>query len=192
MKKYIIFLFIFLGLSGCSPYKYSPYVTYWPNNAIESCLGIDNDHSIYDFISPAIGRADNEYRIPALYQIHIPHKKNMKRVYSNTRDICFIYSKSRGIAIIQNLDDWKGNNENGFKEIEKETVENLLRRFENANMTEIKVKDKKQHYMYVDNEIRIIMFNLTNEDYHNFVELPMKSFKIKRRGEIRIDNNKER
>lgn len=39
--------------------------------------------------------------------------------------------------------------------------------------------------MYVDNEIKIIMFNLTENDYYSFVTFPLKNFTIKRRGEIR-------
>jgi hypothetical protein len=51
------------------------------------------------------------------------------------------------------------------------------------------VKEQKNHYLYVDNEIRIVFFNLSKEDYQSFVELPLKSLEVRRRGEVRIWTN---
>ena len=65
-------------------------------------------------------------------------------------------------------------------------VEDQLYEFEELLGKSIKVKEKRNHYMYVDNEIRIIMYNLTEDDYYQFVEFPLANLKFRQRGKVRL------
>lgn len=186
MRRLLTISAIILGLVGCRSYKNIPYVVYRYNEMQESIKPM-NDYCIYHYISTVKGIMDNEECIPAHYQICIPPKRHIKYILSSDVNRCFIFTKSRGIAIFQDIQDWERIFASGFRQISKDSVDSYLSSF--GNQKEIKVKEKKNHYLYVDHEIRIVFFNLTQEEYNRFVVFPLKSMKIERRGEVRI--NKE-
>ena len=186
MKKVILFFGILLGLSGCSSFRNTPWVAYFyqTNKMVESlCPGKGHSYSIYEYSSPFVGVTDNEKHFPAHYQILLPPQTGIKKMYERSDNRCFVYSKSRGIAIIQEIYSWRKEYENGLSEISMDEAEGLLAKV--VDITKIKVKDNRHHYLYVDNEIRIVMFNLSENDYHDFVEFPLENLKFRRRGEIR-------
>lgn len=181
IKRSLTILAILLGLVGCSSYKNEPYVVYL-NDEVEESLKPMKDYCIYDFSSNMKGTMDYEVCIPAHYQIWIPPKKDIKYIHRIDNDRCFLYTKSRGIAIFQDIPGWARKYANGFRPIASDSVESYLSQF--GDQKKLKVKAQKNHYLYVDDEIRIVFFNLSQEDYHSFVETPLKSLNIKRRGEI--------
>lgn len=180
---------VLFGLTGCCSFKNIPRVVYYqyPIEVVEG-LYPEKDYSIFDYSSPFVGFADNEKHIPAHYQLLLPPKKDMRKIYEREHNRCFVYSKKRGIAIIQELYSWREECENGVREISKEEVERWISKGFYWYEDKIKVKDNKQHYLFVSDEIRIVMFNLSRNDYHDFVELPLDSFIIKRRGEVLISH----
>ena len=191
MKRIIIVLFLF-GLVGCCPYKNVPIIRYWENEAFES-LGVADDYSIYDFASPFKGIMDHYEEVSAHYQILLPPREDIKNIlFGPEQDRCFFFTRNRGIAIIQDLQDWEKQCENGLQQISPEAAMRHLSRFEDeykriyGKRRGIKVKKDRLHYVYVDNEIRIVMFNLTREDYYKYVEFPLANLKIRRIGGVRI------
>ena len=182
MRRYIYISAIILCFVGCSSYKSMPSVVY--RNDIQESIKPMNDYCIYHYFSNIKGIMDEEERIPANYQICFPPKRLIKYYLNLDINRCFFFTKSRGIAIFQDIQDWKRVHTNGFRQISKDSVDSYLSPF--GDFKEIKIKEDKNHYLYVDNEIRIVFYNLSQEDYHSFVELPLKSLKIERRGEIRI------
>lgn len=146
------------------------------------CPGKDSSYSIYEYVSPFVGIADNEEHLPAHYQILLPPQTGIKKLYERGDNRCFVYSRSRGIAIIQEIYSWRKEYENGLSEISVDEAEGLLSKV--VDITKIRIKDNRHHYLYVDNEIRIVMFNLSENDYHDYVEFPSESLKFRRRGEI--------
>lgn len=181
MKKFLIVFTILAGLVGCHSYKNLPYVSYW-NNEMYEIMEPMKDYCIYDYISPLKGRMDMFVHLPAHYHILLPPKRDIKKFLGFDNSRCFIYTKSRGIAIIQEV-YWEGKFANGFRQIPADSARKQLSLFD--EQVEIKVKEQKEHYLYVDNEIRIVFFNLSKEDYRSFVELPLKSLEVRRRGEVR-------
>lgn len=185
MKRLFAFIFIWC-IAGCCSYKNAPIIWYSDNEIIES-LGVADEYCIYDFSSPIRGVMDHYESIPAHYQILLPPRKKINNIlYGPSEDRCFFYSNNRGIAIIQDLHDWERKYENGLTMISAEMVENQLYEFEELLGKRIKVKEKRNHYMYVDNEIRIIMYNLTEDDYYQFVEFPLANLKFRQRGKVRL------
>ena len=180
-RKYFTIIAVLLGFVGCRSYKDEPYVVYL-NNEIEESIIPKGDYCIYDNSSNMIGTADYEMHVPAHYQMCIPPKKDIKKFYRSDEDRCILYSKSRGIAIFQDITDWERKYASGFRPIATDTAEKCLSWL--GILKDIKVNGKKNHYLYVDHEIRILFFNLSQDDYHSFVELPLKSLDIKRRGAI--------
>lgn len=185
MKRILVLIFVSFVLGGCCSYKNAPIVWYWNNELYES-LGGYKEYAIYDFYSPFIGTMDKEESIPAHYQILLPPKKEIVRIlYGPYENRCFFYTRKRGIGIFQDLRNWERKYDNGLKEISKELAEDQLSKFAEQFGKEIKLKEKKHHYMYVDQEIRIVMFNLSEDDYQQFVAFPLENLKIRRRGEHR-------
>ena len=187
MKQLLIIL-VSIGLSGCcsyKSYKSGVYAYYWKNEIYES-LGDLGEYSVFDFESPFKGVTEETESLPAHYKILLPPIKELKRTENIGKNRCFLYTKYRGIAIIQdnNWKNWKRIDKNGLRELSEDSVENELFVF-TSNDIKIKIKKNRRHYLYVDNEIRIIMFNLSEKDYYTFVEFTLKNFIIKRRGEIR-------
>ena len=172
-----------LGLVGCSSYKNEPYVVYL-DNEIEESLKPMKDYCIYDYSSNMKGTMDYEVCIPAHYQIWIPPKKDLKFIHGLDENKLFLYTKSRGIAIFQDIQGWERKYEDGFRPIAIDSVESYLSQFGDHKKLKVKAQVQKNHYLYVDNEIRIVFFNLSQKDYHSFVEIPLNSLNIKRRGEI--------
>lgn len=173
---------ILLGLVGCRSYKDMPYVSYW-NNEMYEIMGAMKDYSVYDYVSPLKGRMDKFEHLPAHYHILLPPKRDMKKFCGYDENRCFLYSSSRGIAIFQDVFSWERKYRNGFRQIPADSVRKQLSPYN--EQVKIKVKEQKNHYLYVDNEIRMVFFNLSEEDYESFVALPLKSFEIRRRGEVR-------
>lgn len=188
MKRILIAFLVFIGSTGCCTYWNTPWVVYYyqTNRMVESLIPGEG-YSIYEYTSPFVGVADNEEHLPAHYQILLPHQKNVKRLYSKNHDRCFVYSKYRGITIIQELNDKGGNYENGLYEISMDEAEGWISKVVEMHNTRIRVKDNRHHYIYVNGEIGIVMFNLFENDYHDFVEYPLNSFRLYRRGEIRLN-----
>ena len=181
MRQFLTISVVILGLVGCSSYKNEPYVVYL-DNEIEESIKPMKDYCIYDFCSNMKGTMDYEVCIPAHYQIWFPPKKDLKQIQGLGEDKLFVFTKSRGIAIFQDLQGWERKYADGFRPIATDSVEDYLSQF--GEQKKLKVKAQKNHYLYVDDEIRIVFFNLSQEDYHSFVETPLKSLNIKRRGEI--------
>ena len=110
MKRVIISFFFLLGLSGCGSFRNAPWVAYFfqTNEMVESlCPGKDHGYSIYEYTSPFVGLADNEEHLPAHYQILLPPQTDIMKMYERGDNRCFVYSKSRGIAIIQEPYSWR-------------------------------------------------------------------------------------
>ena len=183
MKK-IIPLFVLFVLTGCCSFLEFPVIGYINNEIVES-IGVQADYSIYDNNFSAMGVNETDVMIPAHYQILIPPKKGIRRSFFVSGEKFFLYTQKRGIAIFQDLYDWERVYENGLQQISKETAEDQLSFFEINSEKKIKVKEDRLHFMYVDNEIRILMFNLHDRDYYRFVEFPLANLKIRRRGEVR-------
>jgi restriction system protein len=151
-------------MTGCYLYREAPIVWYWENEMYES-LGVLDNYCVYDYSVPFKGIMESYESVPAHYQILLPPKKEIRNIlWGPSEDICFLFTKNRGIAIIQDLHDWERKYENGLNQITTDMAENQLLKFADLLGKEVKVKGKKEHYMYVDNEIRILMFNLTEED----------------------------
>lgn len=185
MKRILVFLFVPLVMTGCYLYREAPIVWYWENEMYES-LGVLDNYCVYDYSVPFKGIMESYESVPAHYQILLPPRKEIRNIlWGPSEDRCFLFTKNRGIAIIQDLHDWERKYENGLNQITKDMAENQLLKFADLLGKEVKVKGKKEHYMYVDNEIRILMFNLTEEDYFRFVEFPLANLKIRKRGEVR-------
>ena len=184
MKKYLIILSVLVCFVGCCSYKNVPYVVY-RDNEIDEFIGPMKDYCIYDFISQVKMRRDTEVYFPAHYHILFPPKRGIKNILGYNDNRCFIYTKSRGIAIFQDHYSWERKHANGFRQIPADSASSQLSLFD--DQVEIKVKEQKDHYLYVDNEIRIVFFNISEKDYQSFVEFPLKSLEIKRRGEVRED-----
>ena len=173
---------ILLGLVGCHSYKNVPYV-YYRNNEIDEVIGPTKDYSIYDYVSHVKMSRDNEVYFPAHYHILLPPKIDFRKSSGINENRCFLYSSSKGIAIFQDEYSWERKYRNGFRQIPADSVRKQLSPYN--EQVKIKVKEQKNHYLYVDNEIRIVFFNLSEEDYESFVALPLKSLEIRRRGEVR-------
>lgn len=189
MKKIFILFIVFVGVSGCFQYKNTPRVVYYyQTNKMIECMTPVMGYSIYEYYSPFVGVADMEEHIPAHYQILLPHQKDVKRTYGINHNRCFVYSKGRGVAIIQEFYNKNTGYENGLHEISMDDAERWLSKAVDMHETMIKMKDNRHHYLYVDNEIGIVMFNLTEKDYHDFVELPTNNLSFYQRGEMRLRN----
>lgn len=184
MKKYLIIFSILVCFGGCCSYKNVPYVVY-RNNEIDELIGPMKEFCIYDYISRVKMRSDTEVCLPAHYHILLPPKRNIKKFLGFDDNRCFLYTMSRGIAVFQDHYSWERKYTNGFRQIPADSADRQLSLFD--EQAKIKVNEQKCHYLYVDNEIRIVFFNLSRKDYHSFVELPLKSLEIKRRGEVRED-----
>ena len=185
IRRFFLLILLVFGLTGCSSSRNAPIVWYWDNEIIES-LGSLKDYCVYDFAVPFKAVMDDEEAVLAHYKILLPPKKEMKKIlYSANDKRCFLYSKNRGIAIIQDIHHHHQDQINGLQEISKDTVEDELFTIEDSCKTKVKVLNGKKHYLYVDNEIRIIMFNLRENDYREFVKFPLENLIIKRRGEVR-------
>ena len=184
MRNYLLLLvLLLLGMTGCCSYSDIPYTVIRNNEIDESIVPMKN-YSIYNYESQVRMTRDKEEYLPAHYYILIPPKRSMKKFLSQNENRCFLYTKLRGIAIFQDEYPWERVYTNGFRQIPADSAEFFLNTFD--NQVEIKIKEQKNHYLYVDNEIRIVIFNLSKEDYNNYVEFPLKNLFIKRRGEIRI------
>jgi len=184
MKKNLMTFVLLLGITGCCSYKDIPYVVY-RNNEIDESIGPMKDYCIYDYISQVKMRRDNEEYNPAHYHILFPPKRYIKKLLGCNENRCFLYTNSRGIALFQDEYPWERKYENGFRQISADSAESQLSVFTNRTKG-IELIENKNHYMYVDQEIRIVFFNLSNDDYQSFVELPLKSLDIRRRGEVQI------
>ncbi|GEM_PF-1753315 len=187
MKRLLFIALVCIGLSGCCSYKNAHIVWYWKNEIMES-LGNLGEYSVYDFQVPFKGIMDNYEHLPAWYKILLPPRKELKKIsISLTYNRCFLYSKHRGIAIVQDA-PWLRKYPNGLREISADSVESELNSFENPDGTgtKLKILKNRRHFLYIDNEFRINMFNLRDEDYHTFVEFPLENFIIKRRSETRL------
>lgn len=190
MKRILVLIFVSFVLGGCCSYKNAPIVWYWNNEMYES-LGVLDNYCIYDYAVPFKGVMETYESIPAHYQIFLPPRKEIIRIlWGPIEDRCFFFTKKRGIAIIQDLHDWERKYENGLHQITKDAAEDQLFIFADLLGKEIKIKGNRNHFMYVDNEIRILMFNLSEEDYARFVEFPLVNFKIRQRGGIRQKGKK--
>ena len=179
MKKVLILVLTITCLCGCGTYRSAPRVTYW-YNSIYDCLGTNGVQWIYDYMSPLIGVMDNQESVPVHYRIFLPDKRNMKKIFSMGDDRCFLYSKGRGIAIFQDIVESGGTYENGIRQISASSADDQLFPIAASYGTEIRLREGRKHYMYVEDEIMILMFNLTDEDYEDYVELPINSFTIRR------------
>lgn len=188
MKRIFIIIFVSICFSGCCSYRTcrnGTYAWYWKNEIYESFGDLGN-YSVYDFESPFKGVTEDTESLAAHYKILLPPIKELERTENIGNNRLFLYTKHRGIAIIQddNWNNWKTIDKNGLREISEDSVDDKLFEFTSCSI-KIKIKKNRRHYMYVDNEIKIIMFNLTENDYYSFVTFPLKNFTIKRRGEIR-------
>ena len=181
MKKYIIIFVLSLGFLGCRSYKDIPYVVY-RNNELDESIGPMKDYCIYDYTSHVRMRRDYEVYVPAHYHILLPPKRDLKKFLGYNENRCFLYSKSKGIAIVQDEYSLEGKYTNGFRQISADSARKHLSVFD--DQIEIKCNEQKNHYLYVDNEIRIVFFNLSKEDYQSFVKLPLKTLEVRRRREI--------
>ena len=190
IKKAIISVIVLIGLAGCSSYRNTPWVVYYyeTNKMVESLVPAKG-YSIYEFTSPFVGVADKEKHHPAHYQLLIPQQNDLKRLYRKSDNRCFVYSKARGIAIIQELYSWRKNYDKGLREISPEEAEGWLPQVMDMHETKFKIQKDRHHYLYVDHEIRIVLFNLSEKDYQDFVVFPLDHLKFYRRGEIRMTGN---
>lgn len=179
MKKILILSVLLFELSGC--YTYVDSLGNWNDNNRES-LEFTKNYCIYNYDSPRIGVCDKELQVPAHYQIYIPNK--LKMMGGVDFDRFFLYSKNRGIAIFQDIFPYERKYTNGFRKISNDSVGGFLGYF-NYHNYHIKVKENRHHYLYVDNEIRILIFNLSDADYNYFVKFPLSHLIIKRHGEMR-------
>lgn len=187
MERIIMSIIFLFGISGCCSYRNTPLVSYHyqTHNMVESLVP-GKGYSIYEYTSPFVGVADREEHLPAHYQILLPQQKDIRKIYGIGDDRCFIYSKARGIAIFQELAKWAKMYENGLREISTDEAEGWISKVETMCNTRIKVKNNRHHYLYVDNEIRIVMFNLCENDYDNFVEFPLTHLRFYQRGKIML------
>ena len=168
---------------GCCSYKDMPYVIY-RDNEIDEIVGSMQDYCIFDYISQVKMRRDTEVYFPAHYHILLPPKRDLKKFLGYNDNRCFLYTKSRGIAIFQDEYSWERKYTNGFRQISTDSAGKQLSLFDDQE--KLRIEDQKCHYLYIDNEIRIVFFNLSKEDYHSYVELPLKSLEVRRRGEVRV------
>lgn len=160
-----------------------PYVIY-RDNEIDEIVGSMQDYCIFDYISQVKMRRDTEVYFPAHYHILLPPKRDLKKFLGYNDNRCFLYTKSRGIAIFQDEYSWERKYTNGFRQISTDSAGKQLSLFDDQE--KLRIEDQKCHYLYIDNEIRIVFFNLSKEDYHSYVELPLKSLEVRRRGEVRV------
>lgn len=197
MRHYrVLFVIGLIILSSCNTMRMNvPYVNYIDNDLLE-IIGPKTEYCVYDFISPQTATADKDIFRPAHYHILLPKKKYMRNMFISDFDRIFLYSNGRGIAIFQVLSKSDGRNNNGLQEISTETVEHYImdcfiwptKYNENSYPP---IKQRKKHYLYVDNEIMIIIFNISENDYDSFVNLPVTSLKVTRRGEYLIGNQSQ-
>ncbi len=179
MKRILIIAILVFELAGCC--SYIDTLGHWHSK--RESLDFTNNYCIYNYESNIFGVCDNEEHIPAHYQIYIPNKlKNMGGVGD---DRFFLYSRTRGIAIFQDLPSWKRKYAKGLRIISKDSVENFVETFNHLN-TKVKVKENRIHYLYVDGEMRIVFFNLSETDINDFVYFPLNHLLIKKHGEVRL------
>ena len=183
MKKNIFLFSMLVCFGGCCSYKDMPYVIY-RDNEIDEIVGSMQDYCIFDYISQVKMRRDTEVYFPAHYHILLPPKRDLKKFLGYNDNRCFLYTKSRGIAIFQDEYSWERKYTNGFRQISTDSAGKQLSLFDDQE--KLRIEDQKCHYLYIDNEIRIVFFNLSKEDYHSYVELPLKSLEVRRRGEVRV------
>lgn len=191
MKYYhithLVFLFFLFGCSTMS--KNVPYVIYLNNN-LEEVIGPKSGFCIYDYMSNIVAVADKEEEHPANYQIFLPPKKMMKGMYVKGFDRCFLFSKGRGIAIFQDIPEWDRKYENGFRSVSNDMVEELIcdhfYKSQDGERLNPKIKKGRKHYLYVNNELRIVIFNTTDKDKDIFVYLPVNSLNYKKRGRMSL------
>lgn len=187
MNKTLLSFMVLIGLVGCSSYRNTPWVVYYfQANKMVECLVPGKDYSIYEFISPYVGVADKEEHLPAHYQILLPHQNDLKRIYRKNDNRCFVYSKARGIAIVQKTNKWGKEYDNDLREIPMDEVEGWVSEVVDMREAKLKINKDRHHYLYVDHEIGIVLFNLSENDYQDFVSFPLDHLKLYRRGEIRL------
>lgn len=182
MKRIFIIFILLFELAGCCSYIDS--LEHWHYKNWES-LEFMKNYCIYNYESPRFGVCDEEKHIPAHYQIYIPNK--LKKMKGVDFDRCFLYSKNRGIAIFQDLSPWQRKYAKGLRIISKDSVEYFVEDFCRFNHLHIKVKENRLHYLYVDDEMRIVFFNLSETDINDFVDFPLSHLLIKKHGEVRAD-----
>lgn len=186
MKKVVTLLLLLTILYGCGLHKSAVMVSYCHND-LEEVLSKVDEYSIYDYLTPLNGKCDHEVLVAAHYRLFIPSMRKIKHLYRSTNwtDRCFLYSRNRGIAVFQDIRESDRIFPVGLTSVSEEFVEDQLAFFSNDIWT--KVLGKRSHYLFVSGEIRLLMFNLTNDDYHEFVETPMESLKIKKHAEVIMD-----
>ena len=189
MNKYSLVLLFSLFLFGCRSTKelnVSGFRIDLPFDKIS--LEPINDFGIFNYESEMKETMDNEVAIRPHYQIFIP-MKGLKKIVETSTDWYFFYTHDRVIAIQQDLtknnkasERIKSSDGLGIRRISEDSVYY----YSFSSECNKKLKNKGlPHYSYVDGEIIILMLNIPDRDYKYFVEYPLNSFRIKRRGGVR-------
>lgn len=203
MRLYYIYLIIVTTLTGCCVLNNDVAEVRYLNNELVDSLGPMNDYCIFDFMSPMMYTRDHEECHFAHYQVLLPSKKMMKKRFGSTENRCFLYSKGRGIAIFQDIGKSNRRYSNGLQQISGEMVRCLVDgqfyyqprffwgkwRNNDFKVKTFEINERKNHYLYVDEEIRIVFFNISDVDYDSFVGLPINSLKIKQRSYVVYKNS---
>ena len=185
-RKYFTIIAVLLGLVGCRSYKDIPYVVYH-GNKIDEYIKPMNYFYICNYNSTIKAIMDDEECIPAHFQIWMPPRKDIRNIYGSDFNRCFIFTKKRGIAFFQDIHYWERKYACGLRQISKDSVVSYMSAF--GDLMKVNVMEQKNHYLYVNHEIRIVFFNLSKEDYSWYVEFPLMHLEIRRHGEVRKKQN---
>ena len=190
MNKFCILLFVALLLFGCQTSKELNVSGFHINRPFEKIsLTPLRSYGIYNYESELHGVMDNEEEVLSHYQICLP-MKDLKEIRGGYKNSYFFYTHNRVIAIQQDLRK-EIKVSNGLRCIPRDSVydyymiagrnRNAWYEFGDGR----KLKKNRFHYVYVDDEIIMLMLNISYKDYKNFVEYPLNTFHIKRRGGIK-------
>ncbi|MBQ7751156.1 MAG: hypothetical protein IJR77_08075 [Bacteroidales bacterium] len=182
MKRVLVLLLTSCLLGSCSN-KYLDVIRYQDYERVES-LGVYKQYCVLEYYWPYRNESDKEGDVPAHYKILLPTGTDLKKkIFGPNENRCFLYTGKRGIAIFQDLSRAEEKKcEGQLSQISKEEAERRLHVFEGYLEKKIKVKEKRMHYMYEKEQVIVVMFNLSEKDYHDFIELPTKNLRIKARG----------
>jgi len=149
----------------------------YADEEISEVLSPRGSYSIYDYFSPKVESDVEDTTSILRYHILLPPKKDLKRILSTGKDRCFLFSKGRGIAIIQDSTSKTYNYKKGYRDVSSSSIKELLSVFEGIDNLEI--KDNKRHGIcIVEHGVRVYFFNLSYTDFHDYVHYSLMSLHI--------------
>lgn len=175
MRKYTAFTLMVLIIVGCSSTKNASMVKY-ADEEISEVLSPMGNYSIYDYFSPKVESDVEDTTSILRYHILLPPKKDIRRILSTGEDRCFLFSKGRGIAIIQDSAS-KTHYKKGYRDLSSRSIKEQLSVFKGIDNLEI--KDNKRHGIcVVEHGVRVYFFNLSYADFHDYVHYSLMSLHI--------------